>query len=198
MTRVWFNHWFSTAYNIMELMRGDGIHIIGSSRNPYAVLQGACDEWYTEPDTGGREYVDFCLRFCKEHGVDVFIPRRQMTEISSCIGEFSDIGVKVMTERYDLISLLADKRLTYEHFRDCAEINVPDYRIFSDRAGFEAGYRELHEKYDRLCIKFAKDEGALSFRKLTDAELAEENNQKNNNDMNGDAFDEDESPVLSM
>ena len=40
--------------------------------------------------------------------------------------------------------------------------------------------------------------GEDSFRKLTDAELAEENNQKNNNDMNGDDFDEDEGPVLSM
>ena len=40
--------------------------------------------------------------------------------------------------------------------------------------------------------------GEDSFRKLTDAELAEENNQKNNTDMNGDDLDEDDSPVLSM
>lgn len=40
--------------------------------------------------------------------------------------------------------------------------------------------------------------GEDSFRKLTDAELAEENNQKNNNDMNGDDLNEDDSPVLSM
>ena len=40
--------------------------------------------------------------------------------------------------------------------------------------------------------------GEDSFRKLTDAELAEENNQKNTNDMNGDNLDEDDSPVLSM
>lgn len=40
--------------------------------------------------------------------------------------------------------------------------------------------------------------GEDSFRKLTDAELAEENNQKNNNDMNGDDLDENEGPVLSM
>ena len=40
--------------------------------------------------------------------------------------------------------------------------------------------------------------GEDSFRKLTDAELTEENNQKNNNDMNGDDLDENEGPVLSM
>ena len=37
--------------------------------------------------------------------------------------------------------------------------------------------------------------GEDSFRKLTDKELAEEQNQ---NEMNGDGFDEDEGHVLSM
>lgn len=40
--------------------------------------------------------------------------------------------------------------------------------------------------------------GEDSFRKLTDGELAEEQKQNNQNDMNGDDFDEDEGPVLSM
>lgn len=41
--------------------------------------------------------------------------------------------------------------------------------------------------------------GEDSFRKLTDAELAEEQNQQNHNEeLNGDDLDEDEGPVLSM
>ena len=40
--------------------------------------------------------------------------------------------------------------------------------------------------------------GEDSFRKLTDVELAEEQNKNNNNDMSGDDIDEDEGPVLSM
>ena len=40
--------------------------------------------------------------------------------------------------------------------------------------------------------------GEDSFRKLTDVELAEEQNKNNNNDMSGDNIDEDEGPVLSM
>ena len=40
--------------------------------------------------------------------------------------------------------------------------------------------------------------GEDSFRKLTDVELAEEQNKINNNDMSGDDIDEDEGPVLSM
>ncbi len=40
--------------------------------------------------------------------------------------------------------------------------------------------------------------GEDSFRKLTEEELAEEQKQNNQNDMNGEDFDEDEGPVLSM
>ena len=40
--------------------------------------------------------------------------------------------------------------------------------------------------------------GEDSFRKLTDVELAEEQNKNNNNDMSGDDIDADEGPVLSM
>ena len=40
--------------------------------------------------------------------------------------------------------------------------------------------------------------GEDSFRKLTDVELAEEQNKNNNNDMSGNDIDEDEGPVLSM
>ena len=40
--------------------------------------------------------------------------------------------------------------------------------------------------------------GEDNFRKLTDVELAEEQNKNNNNDMSGDDIDEDEGPVLSM
>ena len=40
--------------------------------------------------------------------------------------------------------------------------------------------------------------GEDTFRKLTDVELAEEQNKNNNNDMSGDDIDEDEGPVLSM
>ncbi len=40
--------------------------------------------------------------------------------------------------------------------------------------------------------------GEDSFRKLTDAELTEEQEQNNQNNLNGDDFDEDEGPVLSM
>ena len=41
MKRVWMNHWFSTALNIIDLMRQDYVDlcIIGSNENEYTVIK---------------------------------------------------------------------------------------------------------------------------------------------------------------
>ncbi len=48
MKRVWMNHWFSTALNIIDLIRQDSTDIcmIGSNENEYSVIKNGCDEWY--------------------------------------------------------------------------------------------------------------------------------------------------------
>ena len=44
MKRVWMNHWFSTALNIIDLMRQDydDLCIIGSNENEYSVIKNGC------------------------------------------------------------------------------------------------------------------------------------------------------------
>ena len=39
MVRIWLNHWFSTAYNIINLIKADeqDFYIIGTNDNEYAV-----------------------------------------------------------------------------------------------------------------------------------------------------------------
>ena len=67
--RVWFNHWFSTAYHLIRLMRegfGSPITVVGSGSSGRAVYRQACDEWYPEEDLPGEAYVAFCLDFCRE------------------------------------------------------------------------------------------------------------------------------------
>ncbi|MGN1103195.1 MAG: hypothetical protein ACI4RG_13435, partial [Huintestinicola sp.] len=96
--RIWFNHWFSTAYHIINLMKGEGDVIIGSSSNPNSVVGLACDEWYTEPELPGEEYVSFCLDFCKRHNAQVFVPRRGMGVIAENAHLFADMGVKLLMD----------------------------------------------------------------------------------------------------
>ena len=84
MIRVWFNHWFSTSYGLIELIKQDEetIYVVGSNLQADSVIQKVCDEWYVEPALTGEEYINYCVAFCKEHRIDVFIPRREMIEIS--------------------------------------------------------------------------------------------------------------------
>ncbi len=51
MIRIWFNHWFSTAYSIIQLIKKDesDFQIIGSNEREQAVYKKVCDEWHIEP-----------------------------------------------------------------------------------------------------------------------------------------------------
>ena len=163
---IWMNHWFSTAINIIGLLKDNNpdVHVIGTNENYYSVIKNYCDEWYAEPVLGDQEYVDYCLSFCKEHHVDVFMPRRGMVKISENKSKFEEIGVKVMIDDFDKVSLLNHKERAYDYFKENKIGFVPDYEIVTTPEQFLNAYNTLLEKYDQICFKFAKDEGGKSFR----------------------------------
>lgn len=166
MKRVWMNHWFSTALNIIDLLRqgNPDIYIIGSNENEYSVIKNGCDEWYQEPVLKDDEYVEYCFEFCKDHRVDLFLPRRGMLLISQQKHRFEKIGVKVMTDDYGIVSILNYKEKAYEFFKKNAIGIVPDYFIVKTVDEFRSAYDKLLEKYNQVCFKFEKDEGGKSFR----------------------------------
>ncbi len=166
MKRVWMNHWFSTALNIIELLRqdSDSLCIIGSNENEYSVIKNACDEWYQEPVLKDDDYVEFCLDFCKKHNIQFFLPRRGMLKISECKDQFKKIGVKVMIDDYPIVSTLNHKEKAYTYFRDNKIGTVPDYFIVKTVEEFKNAYEELLKSYKQVCFKFEKDEGGKSFR----------------------------------
>lgn len=171
MIRVWFNHWFSTSYRLIELMKEDKeeqIYVIGSNQQKDSVIQNVCEEWYEEPYLKGEDYILFCLDFCMEHKIDVFVPRRQMVEISQNKGRFLELGVKVMVDDDSTIHILNDKAATYEYFKDCSELHIPDYYIVNNVTEFESAYHDLRKDYNQVCTKFVKDEGGMSFRKVVE------------------------------
>lgn len=165
MTRVWMNHWFSTAVNIINLLRdGNNIFVVGTNENYYSVIMNYCDEWYQEPLLSDCDYVDYCIDFCKKHEIQVFLPRRGMLRISEQIKRFDEIGVRVMLEDFDILNLLNHKEEAYEYFKKNNIGNVPDYFIVRSPTEFKNAYNELESKYQQICFKFAKDEGGKSFR----------------------------------
>ena len=125
MVRIWFNHWFSAVYNIIEMMREgckEDLYVIGSNRNAAAVYKSSCNEWYTEPDKLSEdEYVDFCLDFCNEHEVDVFVPRRELT------GASMPINIQLRMHEGRMLLLEINPRMSGGMQLSCAAsgINVP-------------------------------------------------------------------------
>ena len=165
MIRVWFNHWFSTIYKLIELLKAEGdYYVIGTNQRSAAVYKLVCDEFYTEPALDGDAYADYCLEFCREHRVEVFIPRRQMLIISKRKTEFEAMGVRVLVDDYDKLVDLNYKIRAYERFSGTESVNIPEYRLVTNAGDFRMAYEELRKKYRQICFKFERDEGGRSFR----------------------------------
>ena len=171
MIRIWFNHWFSTAYNFIEDMRKldekQQFYFIGSNQRDLCVYKLVCDEFYTEPELDGEAYVQWCLDFCKEHDVNVFFPRKHIVSISASHHLFDEMGITVIADtNAELITTLNDKVRTAELFREHNLCAVPDIMVVNTVSEFEAAYKTLKDKYpeDRICFKYAVDEGGTSFR----------------------------------
>ena len=155
MVRIWMNHWFSTAYNIVNLIKQDDpeFFVIGSNENVGSPIRTVCDEWYHEPTLKDDTYVDYCVEFCREHYVDVFLPRRGMLDISKHIQRFASIGTKVMVDDYSLISVLNHKNEAYELFKKEGIGIVPEYRMVTTTEQFCRGYSELKEVVANWILK---------------------------------------------
>lgn len=171
---VWFNHWFSTAYRLIEQLR-EGcaannipIKIIGSNKFDTCVYQKVCDEFYLEPiDLTEDVYGKWCLEFCEKHHVDVFIPYRERLIISKYSYFFLSANIKVLVDsNYDLMLLLEDKKQTNDYFVGNSICKTPELYIVNNIKDFKNAYELLTKRYinDRICIKYNIDVGGTSFR----------------------------------
>lgn len=168
METIWLNHWFSTAYDIVRLIKADNpaFRIISTNENDLSPIKAICDEWYKEPVIKGKDYAEFCLQFCLDHEVTVFMPRRHLTTISEYRNIFDEAGVRVMVDEYDTVRILNDKVKAYEEFSNRGLGIVPEYRLVTNVGEFEKAYQELTEKFGSVCFKFVKDEGGKSYRRI--------------------------------
>ncbi len=171
--RIWFNHWFSTAYHLINLMRKkepERFVFIGSGTNPDSIYKQACTEFYLEDqDVSDEEYLNFCLEFCLEHGIDVFVPRHNLVQIIKNADSFEKIGVRLLAEKDGgLAETLDDKMKTYELIQSFLPDRVPPAKEANSVSEFVEAVRGLSESGRRVCYKLIIDEGARSFRVIDD------------------------------
>ncbi|MEE1126229.1 MAG: ATP-grasp domain-containing protein [Acutalibacteraceae bacterium] len=171
--RVWFNHWFSTAYHLVNLIKAgnpDEFTMVGSSWNELAIYKRACDEWYEEPkNLDEAQYVEFCLEFCKNHSIDIFVPRTKLVAIVENADRFKELGVTLFADtNAETVRMLSDKLDTYEYFKEKGFECIPEIRVVNSVDEFAKAYEELNATYSRVCYKLTVDEGAMSFRVIDD------------------------------
>ena len=171
---IWFNHWFSQAYNFIELLRRDERnYIIASAKVEDFVFGASADERYTEPrGVNGEEYVSWALDFCRQHSVDVFFPKRWRAEVVKHLDEFAAVGTKVSADGNVAQNDMLDSKMKSCIFmRENELCPTPEMFRITTVEGFEEAYSSLKAKYGRqhkVCVKADRDEGGITYRRLYD------------------------------
>ncbi|MES2319690.1 MAG: ATP-grasp domain-containing protein [Pseudomonadota bacterium] len=166
--RVWFNRTFSSVYAAIELIReadaAGRFHIIYSNANPHATASRVAHAFYIEP-TGmdADAYIQWCLDFCAEHKVDIFIPGKESTTLAGQHARFEAQGTRVLSAGTpDALALIHDKARFYASV-ELPGAPVADFRVFEDVAQFDAAYAELRQLHAKLCVKPSRSVFGLGF-----------------------------------
>ncbi len=166
--RVWFNRTFSSVYAaiglIREADREHRFHLIYSNANPHAAAARVAHQFMVEPtglDTDA--YIAWCLDFCREHRVDIFIPGKESTALAGQHARFAAIGTRVLSAAAPAaLELIHDKARFYAAL-DLPGAPLAETRLFENLAQFDAAYAELRQRYPKLCVKPSKSVFGLGF-----------------------------------
>ncbi|WP_424767597.1 ATP-grasp domain-containing protein [Paenibacillus sp. sgz302251] len=174
MIRVYMNRWFSVAYHYINMIRnnpdGEQFEFYGTHPDIHHISLLAADHKGTEPAVFGFEYVQFCVDFCKENRIDIFIPRLHMEEISRYVHLFDEIGTKVMVCRnIELLDAMIEKDKFYEALADKELVAIPNYRVVNTAEQFKQAYEEISAEGHKVCFKPTKSEGGMGFRIIDNA-----------------------------
>lgn len=168
-TRIYLNRWFSVAYHYVNMIRnnadGEKFQFFGTHPDPNHMSLLAADHAGVEPAVYGLEYAEYCANYCREYGIDLFIPRLHMEEISRYVHLFDEIGTKVMVCRdIELLDAMVEKDKFYEMLADKDLVAIPDYRVVRNADQFKQAYEELVAAGHNVCFKPTKSEGGMGFR----------------------------------
>ncbi|MDR2261612.1 MAG: ATP-grasp domain-containing protein [Azoarcus sp.] len=177
MARIWFNKTFSSIHSALTLIRAADeageYRLICSSPNPHALATLAADEAAGEPaGATGAAYVEWCLSFCREQGIDVFVPGKEAVLIARHHADFLARGVRVLSAAPpETLELLHDKARFYA-VAQAQDAPPPAFAVFETLAAFEDAYRRLRARYPELCMKPSASVYGIGFRRITETKSA--------------------------
>ena len=169
--RVWLNRTFSTAHAAISLIRQADVacnyDIVYTHTNPDTPPSRIAHQFRVEPkSTKGDEYVEWCLTFCLEHEIDIFLPGKEASAISGARARFAAQGTRVLcAASQEVLHLLHDKA------KFCQTVDIPHaapaaFRVFENVEQFDAAYGELAQNYETLCVKPSVSVYGLGFAVL--------------------------------
>ena len=172
---IWFNTWFSAITITIKSIKKEftDAYIIGTNKSEDCVYKDAVDEFYTESGYGD-EYVLWAIDFCKRHKISIFFPKYNVEAISRNLKRFSEIGVTVICESTAILELFKSKSRVYERLKKENYSKIPNYAVVHNKDEFQAAYSDYSSVGYTVCCKYDQDEGASSFRVVSDSFLVEE------------------------
>ena len=166
--RVWYNRTFSSVYAALRLIRQADTEgrftLIHSNANRHTPAARLAHEFHTEP-TGldSDAYVDWCMAFCREQRVDIFVPGREATTLAAEHARFADIGTRVLSAApAPMLKTVHDKARFYAD-TVLPDVPVAAFRRFENIEQFDAAWDELRPHHKKLCVKPAHGIYGLGF-----------------------------------
>lgn len=174
---IWLNRTYATSYWFLQMLRNNPDHVdvrlFATHTDQTSPVLRAADVALIEPALHGEEYVDWALGFCREHGIDVLLPGKEMAAIAQRATEFEAAGTRVLASPAASVALLDDKDATYRSAQGLG-IPVPPWRTALGADELEVAYASLRaelEPDEALCLKPISGVGAEGFRVLDDRPL---------------------------
>ncbi|MFO1391149.1 MAG: ATP-grasp domain-containing protein [Agitococcus sp.] len=171
MTRVWYNKSFSFVYNIVQLIKHQDVakqfYLIVSHTQAHARGLLVADESYVEPSgLVAKAYVDWCLAFCQQHKIDIFVVGKEAQTIAKYQSEFEQIGVRLLLVADAQTLAVLDNKALFAQQLPAHIAQLPDTIIVHSYQEFEQAYQSLRTIYPCLAIKPAVSIFGLGFRKI--------------------------------
>jgi biotin carboxylase len=172
--RVWFNRTFSSVYTAVKLIReadtAGRFTLIYSNPSRRTPAAGLAHEFHYEPTKMAPEaYVEWCLAFCREQRIDIFIPGREATVLAAYQERFLEAGTRLLnTASPSRLQLIHDKAGFYAETR-LPQAPVAEFRRFDSLEEFDAAWAELRPRHARLCLKPSNSIYGLGFALIDEA-----------------------------
>lgn len=180
MINIYFNHSFTeTAYALEQLKKSmkEKICIFVTNNKDNFYFKNIADYFEIEKSfQNEKDYIEYYLKFCKEHKIDFFIPKNHVIEISKHIKLFLDNGIKVITScNYKTHLLLNDKFKMYEYLKnDNISINIPPFSIVNSYEEFLYEYNKIKKEGFSVVVKPTNGIGGNGYRKILEISELEE------------------------